>query len=183
MSNQIQNQNAKKIYFAVIAIIILIAGSFWLWKKTNIAKQPTLQEAGKMGELATNKLMVQIENPKGNAEDIKGRYERGDIVLIMPADHQFSPAEKEGFLILQMDITPSQAQILTQSLQEQKMDSTSSPLKAFWQNIINSNEPGKNLKRRKFTVDLAKIGIVPNDQKGREIEDKIFSWDIITEKQ
>lgn len=174
MSNQIQNQNAKKIYIAVIAVAILIAGFFIFWEKNQTPQQPTLQEAGKIGELATNKLMVQIENPKGNAEDIKGRFERGDIVLIFLANHQFSLAEKEGFLILQMDLTPTQAQLLTQSLQEQK---------TFWQDMISPKEPGKNLKRRKFTVDLAKIGIVPNDQKGREIEDKIFSWDIITEKQ
>lgn len=176
-------KNNKKVYFAAITIIIFFAGSFWLWKNDQNQKQPTLQEAAEIGEAATHKLMVQIENPKGRAEDLAGRYERGDIVLIFPANHQFSTAEKEGFLILQMDLTPMQAQLLTQSLREQKMDSTSSPLKAFWQNVINSKEPEKNLKRRKFTVDLAKIGIAPDDQKGREIDDQIFNWDIVTEKQ
>lgn len=164
----------KKIILVILSAAILIVGSVLIWQKNKTPKEPTLQEASKMGELATHKLLVQIENPKGKAEDLAERYERGDIVLIFPSEHQFSLAEKEGFLILQMDLTPAQAEILVKALEEEK---------TFWQEITSRGEKTpKNLKRRRFAVDLSKIGVGPDDQKGKEIGDKIFEWDIIIEK-
>lgn len=132
----------------------------------------SLSQAAEMGEMVTQKLMVQIESPKGNPEDLKGRYQRGDIVLIKPGDFEFSEAEKTGFLILHMDLTQKQAEILVRSKQ---IDS-------------GKNGPGgepqlDTLARRQYKVSLEKIGIGDDDQKGREISDKIFKWDVIAEKE
>lgn len=166
----------KKIIF--IAVVIILAGSIWFYEKN---KKPagdpdeklTLAEAAEMGETVAYKLMIQIETPKGNPEDLKGRYEKGDIVLILPASHEFSTAEKEGFLIIKVDLTEKQTQLLTRSLNEIKKekDEAGMPLR-------------ETLKRRKFYVDLAKIGIAGNDQKGHEITDKSFKWkEVIGEKK
>jgi len=161
---------SKKKHIAIVAVVVIIAAVFFVWQKNSFSKDPSLKEAAKMGEIATHKLMIQIEAPKGREEDMSGRYERGDIVLIFPADHQFSLAEKEGFLIVQMDLTPTQAEILTRAKAE-SLGGEASKLEA-----------PKTLKRRKFTVDLSKLGIAPEDRTGREIGDKIFSWDVVTEK-
>ena len=160
----------------VFILILLVGGAFWFWnRKGDQPANPELRQAGKEGEKITHKLMVQIENPQGRPEDIAGRYERGDIVLIFPADHQFSLAEQEGFLILQMEMTPAQADILVRALEERKSEEE-------LQNKGEGESETKMVKRRKFGVDLSQIGIAPDDQKGREIEDQIFGWGIITEK-
>ncbi len=46
-----------------------------------------------------------------------------------------------------------------------------------------TGEPLKEqLNRRKFAVDLKKIGIEEGDEKGREVTDKVFEWDILKQK-
>jgi hypothetical protein len=169
-------ENKKRLATFIIGVILiavlLIGGAIFIYRTFihpdtgNPNDYITLSEAAKMGEMATHKLMVQIESPKGSAEDVKGRYERGDIVLIKEAEHQFSIAEKTGFLIVRMELTPKQAELLTMSLDEVKGKDK------------ETGEPQREtLKRRKFTVDLEKIGISADDQKGREIEDKVFKWE------
>jgi hypothetical protein len=166
----------KKITsLAVGGLIILVAiGGYFGIKKylryRAIHKNDiTLEEASRMGEKTRHKLMVQIQNIKGNAE---GRYQRGDIVLIKPGDFEFSEAEKTGFLILHMDITDKQAEVLVRSLQKDtgKDDSHGEPQM-------------DSVKRRKYMIDFSKIGISENDQQGRERKDKIFGWDVVIEKK
>lgn len=174
--HKIMPNKSYKIAALILLAIFLLAGSFWLWnksgKKESEPVNQDLKEAGKEGEKIVHKLMVQIENPKGNAEDVKGRYERGDIVLIFPADHQFSLAEKEGFLIVQMEMTPKQAEILTRALEEKNQG----------EEMKEKEDSPKTLKRRKFAIDLTKIGISPEDEKGREMGGEVFGWSIILEK-
>lgn len=173
-----QNMSRKKL---IISVIILAAAGlalvafFKLKNKDKPLDKMTLEQAAKIGEAATYKLMIQIENPKGKAEDLAGRYERGDIILIKPAGHQFSLAEKEGTLIVKMDLTPAQTEVLIRAKEEEK---------TFWEEMKgrDEKEASKQLKRRKFAADLSKIGIAPEDEKGREIEDKVFKWDIVREK-
>ena len=184
MPYKITNPNRAAAFRGVIVIIIIAGIIFGAIKffKNNSTGDPydnlTLSEAAKMGETQTYKLMIQIETPKGLPEDTEGRYERGDIVLILPADHGFSPAEKEGFLIIKMDLTQKQTELLTRSLEEIKNPPTGGKNK-------ETGEPEREtLKRRKYTVDLTKIGIAPDDQKGREITDKTFEWeDVVAEKE
>lgn len=175
----------KKVFRAhtwvawVLAVAILaggVWGGVWGYKKYQRHKaiygdDVSLKEAAKMGEAVTHKLLVQIENPKGNPEDVKGRYQRGDIVLIKQGDFQFSQAEKSGFLILRMDLTEKQAEILVRSKEADtgKDDPDGRPQLEI-------------LARRRYVVDLGKIGLAESDQTGREIEDKIFKWDTVIEK-
>lgn len=166
------------ITFWTIILILVAGGALLIYTRYihpdtgNPNDYLTLKEAAGMGEVANYKLMVQIENPKGNPEDETGRYQRGDIVLILPASHEFSPAEKSGFLIIQMDLTQKQTELLTMSLDEIKRERDE-----------NGQPKRETLKRRKFTVDLAKLGIGPEVQNGREIEDKTFKWEeVIKEK-
>lgn len=166
--------SGKKLIIAAIILAAAGLATFTFFKLKNKDKpldKMTLEQAAKMGESATRKLMIQIESPKGKAEDAAGMYERGDIILIMPADHQFSTAEKEGMLIVKMDLTEKQVEVMVQSLSKETKE---------------KDETGKlkeeTLKRRKYSADLAKVGIAPEDEKGREIEDKVFNWDIVREK-
>jgi hypothetical protein len=32
-------------------------------------------------------------------------------------------------------------------------------------------------------VDLGKIGIADDDQRGKEIKDKVYGWDVVREKE
>jgi len=145
---------------------------FWRWYKQPIDNNKlTLKQAYKMGEMNTYKILVQIKNPKGGSENPEGRYERGDVILVAPADKQFSDTEKDIFLVIRMDLTPKQAEILTLALSK---------------DTDQKGEDGRlereSLKRRKFYADLSAIGIADDDEQGREIEDKIFKWDILREK-
>ncbi len=125
----------------------------------------TLKKASKIGEKVTHKLLIQIEDSSN--ED---RYERGDIVLTASSSKQFSPAEKSGFLIIKMDLTPKQAEMLTRSLDRvgEELDPEGMPIR-------------ETIKRRKYAVDLEEIGIAPNDFKGREVNE-IYKWGVLYEK-
>jgi len=169
----------RLIAFIAVAILVTAGAGFFLWKTFtrpdtgNPNDYLTLNEAANLGEKATYKLMIQIETPKGNPEDLKGRYQRGDIVLIKPVDWQLSDAEKNGFLIVKMDLTEKQTELLTMSLDEIKRE---------------RNEAGRpereTLERRKYTVNLEKLGIAPDNERGQEITDKAFRWEeVASEKE
>lgn len=157
--------NAKKI---ILFVCLAVAVAFAIWfvafrdKGPEDPQELTLKETGRMGEKKTVQLLVQIA-PGG-----EGRLERGDILLVAPEDKEFSIAEKEGFLIIKMGITEKQSEILTLSmLGEEK------------------GEDGHRIdvKRRKFAVDLAKIGIASDETKGKIISDKVFEDDVLVEKK
>jgi hypothetical protein len=159
--------------FWVVLILLLAGGGYKIWRyyRPN-PNDPnlSLSQAAKIGQVTTHKLMVEIENPKCSPAMASGCYERGDIVLIKPGDWEFSDAEKTGFLILHMDLTDKQAEVLVRSLDK------------------NTNQKGPNgepqaqqLKMRRYAVDLQKIGIADNDQNGREV-DTIYKWDVVKEK-
>lgn len=158
----------KEIIFIIIFFTIAIATGIFLWPndsnekdKENKSALVELTEAAKVGEAATHKLLVQIENPKGNSEDIKSRYQRGDIVMAVPGDREFSLAEKSSFLILKMNLTSKQAELL-----------------------MRPQEKGikKSTARREFAVDFKKIGIGEDIQTGKEIPE-VYKWEeVIIEK-
>jgi hypothetical protein len=160
----------KNLLLASVALVILFGSVYgiyryrqWLYRDENL----TLSRAAKVGEVTTHKLMVQIEEPRS----AQGRYERGDIVMATPGDKEFSEAEKGGFLILRMDITEKQAEILMRSLMEKtgEKDELGKPIESM-------------AKRRKHAIDLSEIGIAADDFRGREMTDKIWKWDIVIEK-
>jgi len=185
-----RNRKARWI-FAVLIIASLSFGGYKIWK--NFYPDPnsqnlTLSQAGRIGEVTTHKLMVQIENKNCPPETQSGCYERGDIVLIKDGAWEFSGAEKNGFLILHMDLTEKQAEILVQAL-EKKMktpsvpDGTSPPLKEGEEKLKDIPPQMETLKMRKYAVSLSEIGISPDDQKGRENNDTIYKWEIVKEKR
>jgi hypothetical protein len=122
--------------------------------------------------------MVQIENRNCPPEIASGCYQRGDIVLIKDGGFEFSDAEKTGFLILRMDLTDKQAEVLVQSLQQKaKNQPASSAGKA------PGGQPAMDqLKMRKYAVDLKKIGIDDNITSGKEAN-TVYKWDIVNEKK
>jgi len=165
-----------KTILILIILIAAVSGGFWYFEKRSKDGDVMLEKAAKAGELTERKMMIQIENPKGNPADIPGRYERGDIVLILSADHQFSDAEKAGFLIVKMKLTGEQAELMVRA-KEEDLKKSDRPEDA------PKDEPmAKTLKRRRFTADLSKMGIASNDEKGREIEDNVFEWEVVEEK-
>ena len=168
----------------ILGIIIIFSLGFggykaWKYYRPNPDDRDlSLSQAGRIGEMTTHKLMVQIENKNCPPQMQSGCYERGDIVLIKDGQWEFSGAEKEGFLILHMDLTEKQAEILVQSI-EKKSD-IQPPADKNAKDVLPEME---TLKMRKYTVNLQKISISPDDQKGREIGDKIYKWDVVKEKK
>ena len=160
----------KKNIIIIGASILVVAFGFFLFSDKKTADPyddgMTLKKASKIGEKATHKLLVQIEKSRG-----EGRYERGDVVLTASSTKQFSPAEKSGFLIIKMDLTPKQAEILTRSLDKvsEELDPEGMPIR-------------ETLKRRKYAVDLEEIGIAEDDFKGREANE-IYKWGVLYEKE
>jgi len=153
-----KNINRAFIIGFVIAVVIVAYN--------NHQANPLIQ-AGKTGEKATMQVLIQIGNLRGCTS---GCLERGDVVMTADADKEWSIAEKEGFLIIKMDLTPAQDQLLVKPLEKD----------------LGKDERGRpkteQLKRRQYAIDLSKIGIAPDDEKGRVIN-KTFGWDVVYEKK
>jgi len=176
-AKKLWRKKAGKIIVSLLVVLILGFGGYKIWR--NYHPNPndpnlSLAAAARIGTVTTHKILVQIENRNCPAAIASGCYQRGDIVLIKPGDFQFSDAEKEGFLILRMQLTDKQAEVLVQSIQKQA------------KNQPKEKTPGgqpmmDTVAMRKYSVDLKKIGIADNDRKGRE-EDTVYKWDIVREK-
>jgi hypothetical protein len=167
----------RKWTIIVIIILVVFGGGYKAWRYYHPKADDqnlSLAQAAKIGTVTTHKLMVQIENRNCPPEIASGCYERGDIVLIKDGGFEFSDAEKEGFLILHMDLTDKQAEVLVQSLQQKAKEQPK-------EKTPNGQPAMDQLKMRKYAVDLGKIGIGNDDQKGREV-DTVYKWDIIKEK-
>ena len=165
----------------VIILVVVLGGGIFGYRKYQRSKlvaqmtdsQVSLSKAAAMGKMTTHKLLVQIENVKCPDGQANQCFQRGDIVLIMPGNHQFSIAEKTGFLIVPADLTDKQAEILTQATQKDTGKNNPDD-----QSLLDTTA------RRRYSVDLSKIGISPDDQKGQEITGKIFQWsNVIFEKK
>ncbi|EKE19169.1 MAG: hypothetical protein ACD_9C00113G0002 [uncultured bacterium] len=170
--------NKKRFVFFVAGIAILIALLIWAvscaWDF--IARKTELNRAGKEGEVKTLHLMVQINQPKGDPEIIAQGFQRGDIVLFSPEEKEFSIAEKEGFLIIKVRLTEAQANLLTSSFanEQEKFD----PKKE-----LKKTDEIKQKPLRSYFVDLEKIGIAKEEERGKVISDKVFEWkEIVKEK-
>ncbi|HLN18805.1 MAG TPA: hypothetical protein VK255_01380 [Patescibacteria group bacterium] len=168
----------KKFAAVVILVLVLGFGGYKMWQyfrpdpnDSNLS----LAQAAKIGEVTTHKLMVMIEKRNCPSEIASGCYERGDIVLIKPADFEFSDGEKESFLILNMDITDKQAEVLVRSLEQKAkvQPKEKSP---------DGRPQMEQLKIRKYAVDLKKIGIGDDVTSGKEAGE-IYKWDVVKEKQ
>jgi len=162
-----------KAVISVVAFVFIGAIIFLAVKNGDKSKGPldtmTLSQAASQGQMVEMKLLVQIETPQGRADDANSRLERGDVVLAKPVDWQFSDAEKSGFLIIKVKLNETLANLIIHPL---------------FGSSTSKNEPAspEQLKRRKFAVDLAKIGIAKDDEKGREVDDKTFDWNVLTQK-
>lgn len=165
----------RMLVILVVAVLAYVGWRVWYYYHPN-PNDPNLSltQAAQIGQVTTHKLLVQIENKNCPPSIANGCFERGDIVLIKPADFQFSDAEKEGFLILHMDITDKQAEVLIESLQQKAQNQPKSK-------TPNGQPVMDTLKIRKYAVDLKKIGIADNDQSGREV-DTVYKWDVVKEK-
>lgn len=143
----------------------------WMKRDTNVdAANRELSEAAKIGKMATHKLLIQIENINCSPEIAKGCYERGDIVMIALGSRDFSDAEKAGFLILKMNLTDRQAELLVRAEEREKGEKD-----------MNGNPSMEQVKMRRYSVDLAKIGLGPEIQRGR-IMDQVYDWSVISTK-
>lgn len=166
--------NKKRFALFVAGIIVIIAGIGFVaykavknYQQTPAIERLTLADAAKNGPKQTVQLLVQISSNGG------GGLERGDVVLTAPADKQFSIAEQEGFLIIKVNLTQDEQNLLALSLKQQ------SGIFASQQDKMNTKE----IKLRKFAVDLAKVGINPSETTGKVIADKVFEDDILLQKQ
>jgi len=169
--------NPKKfimINVAVLAILAIAAMIFFHFRSGGNS-DPAVSKAGKEGKKVEMKLLVQIAPPptKGRTNP-EERFKRGDIVLTALPDAEFSRAEKEGFLIIKVKINEAQAALIT-----------AAPKSAQAELDQKENEIpplAEKLPRRRYAVDLAQIGIAPDDFQGREINDKIYGEEIIVLK-
>ncbi|MFA6048105.1 MAG: hypothetical protein WCV59_00130 [Parcubacteria group bacterium] len=164
----------SKVARWILVVLIIAAigcGGFRWYKNKTDPNNPdmSLSDAAKIGTVTTHKLMVEIESSKCPPEKASGCYERGDIVVILPGERDFSDSEKAGFLILKMDLTDKQAELLLH------------PVEKISQGIKNISPMPEQIKIRRYAVDLKKIGIGDDVQAGK-VMDQIYKWDIVQEK-
>lgn len=169
------NNKKKFIIFLITLIVIVLSISFGIYKIVKREKSipeietMTISKASKIGEKRAVQLLIQIVDQK----NVQGVLERGDVVLSASEDKQFSIAEQEGFLIIKINLTQSEQELLELSLKEK--------VKIFANQ--DDQQERKEIKRRKFAVDLEKIGIKPEEKTGKIISDKIFEDDVLIEKK
>lgn len=169
-------QNKKKFVAFIVGIIVVVCGIVFgiyktvkWYKQTPAIEKMSIKTASKEGEKKTVQLLIQIADIK----NVDGVLERGDVVLTADENKEFSTAEQEGFLIIKMRLTQSEQDLMALALSEK-------------QGVFASDEEKQNrkeLKRRKFAVDLAKIGIGPEQKMGKVIADKVFEDDALIEKK
>ena len=160
--------NRKKLIL-ILVVAAVIVGGFFLVKKIFFS-QITFSGAGKIGKKTMHELLVNVRNPKGSPQDLQNQYERGDIISISDGEKQWSLAEQEGFLIIKMDITDKQAEMLMQPEEKQTGKDT------------NGQPIMETLKLRQYEIDLSKVGIALNDEHGKVINNKVFGDDIVIKK-
>ena len=158
-------RRSRKARWAMNFIIVVLIIFFGYRIANNYFFDPNshnlnLSQAARVGKVSTHRLLVELVGSTA-----PGQYERGDIILIASANSQFTAEERSKFLIINMNLTDKQAEVLLQSLKK----STSDPAETI------------SLKRRKYAVNLGKAGIKNNDRQGRVIE-KTYQWNIIYEK-
>lgn len=183
-----------KITATIIVLAAVILGGFFFWQGQkqknkkfdrpsyeNRFQKMTLEQAAREGEFSEMKLVVQIKNLIGNSDDAKSRLERGDVIVVKPANWNFSATEKKIFLIIKVKLTPTLADLIVQPLINEK---GKPPLGGFFASKNTKAGPPvqERIKRRKFAVDLSSIGIKDGDEQGREITDKTFDWTILKQK-
>lgn len=169
---------ARWIFAVIVAVILGAIGYFVFWRVDPNDPDLSLWQASRVGEKTTHQLMVQIENKNCPKEIASGCYERGDIVLIKPADFQFSDGEKESFLILKMDITDKQAEVLVKSLEQKAKEQP----KDLPEGMKDAGPQMEQLKMRKYVVNLKEIGIGDDVTSGKVV-DKVFGWKVVDEKE
>lgn len=170
---KITDKKRFALFVTVVVIIMAALGyvayrTYKWYKAVPEIERMSIDEAAKIGEKKTVQLLVQIDNSRG-----QGRLERGDVVLSAPEDKQFSIAEQEGFLIIKIRLTETEQQLMALALNEQ-------------QGIFASEEErasAKQIKRRKFAVDLSKIGLPADRTTGQVIGDKVFEDDVLVQKE
>ncbi|KKP89410.1 MAG: hypothetical protein US57_C0023G0003 [Candidatus Moranbacteria bacterium GW2011_GWC2_37_73] len=172
---KIQIENKKRFAVFVIGIVLIVfALSFGIYKTVKWYKQTpaiekmSIKEAAKSGEKKTVQLLIQIYDTGG----VEGTLQRGDVLFTADENKEFSTAEQEGFLIIKMRLTEEQQQLLELSLKEKA---------GVFANEQEQQNP-KEIKRRKFAVDLAKIGIASDETRGKVVTDKVFEDDVLVQK-
>lgn len=168
--------NKKRFAAFLIGIILLVCAlGFGIYKVVKWTKvtpeieKMGIKDAAKIGEKKTVQLLIQIYDTRG----AEGTLQRGDVLLTTDENKEFSTAEQEGFLIIKMKLTEQQQQLLELSLKEKPEIFASE----------QEQQNPKEIKRRKFAVDLAKLGIGPEQKMGKVISDKVFEDDALVEKK
>jgi hypothetical protein len=179
----IKIENKKKFIFFLVIIAILVIGIGWgiisaikyiHYRGNTKTWSEEMKEAEKNGKKTEMKILVQIAPPPpGSNPNDPSSTARGDILASYPADKEFSVAEKEGFLIINVELTEKEAELIVKPIQEMKeMEG------------INGSKKQKatNLKAHRFGVNLSDIGISEDDFRGREINNKVYNDKMIYEK-
>lgn len=159
------------VFFAVAIIAGISFGAYKLFTREKPVHKMSFVQAGKNGEKKVYQAMVKINKPQG-----EGDLERGDVVLAAPENRQWSQAEKDGFLIIKMNLTEAQSMLLVQSKADYYAEE---------KEVKSEADQKKKIERqgRRFAVDLEKMGILPNQERGKMISGRIFEGaEIVIEK-
>jgi hypothetical protein len=168
-------KNKKRFFIfilcAIAIVAIIIFGVVFAVNKYRAAHPKSLHEmsfseAGKIGEKKVMQVVIKINKITSNS---KNEPVRGDVIMVAPEDKQWSDAEQEGFLIIKVNLTPDQAALLVQPKEDltKKTEENSKTEKFLMQ------QPAI-IQARRYTIDLEKIGIGSDEERGKIISDKVF---------
>ena len=172
----------------VLAIIILVT-AFLAFKKFY-----------KPEELKSYEALVSIREMSGAGsaeEKARSTMYPGDVIAIKEGAGNWSTTERVSYLIVKLNLKPSQAEKLTRALTEKpSSDSVEVEIKRFKESspelkkedIERFEEEAKNrditLKQREYRINLKKIlpeNFDPNTLvNGQPTEGKTFGWEAVT---
>lgn len=170
--------NKKKffLFFGVIIFILISIcfGIFIAWKKFS---QETMLGASIGEEKKIYQLLIKTKNSDDNLNsNSSSDAKRGDVLLSADESRQWSDTEKEIFLIIKVRLTKKQNELIFLSKKnEDDFDDT--------YDRKDKKEIKKVENKKRYVVDLNKIGIADDDYNGRFIEDKVFDWEDILIKK
>jgi hypothetical protein len=142
----------------------------------------SMDQAKYLGDKSVYQVAVIVSPPPpGSKPDDPGLLRRGDVLEVRPLDREFSDGEKNSYLIIKMELTPAEAEVLVRSKTKEAERPMATGNKATG-TLLQTGKKRIITDLRQYGINLGKIGIKDDEYKGRVIEDRVFGDEVIRDR-
>jgi len=178
----------KKPLFISLVIIVALVTFFYFFQKENNTTYQNYSVA----------VFVRDQYNSDPTEDARTSNKAGDVLMVLPENHNWSETEKNSYLILKMRLTDDEFIKITEPVtkkrdkseinqkiaetKENNPQATDEELKQMREELENELI---TVRPRKYFINFKKLPkkFEPNDLiKGQPFGDQIFDWSIVRKK-